>query len=82
MRSFSLSHLNLYRNQLDLALNFDTALDCVILGVQSYYMDLNPVELCMTVEELEEIYRDENREVQELFSLIKGDDFIIGQEFY
>lgn len=45
-------------------------------------MDLNPVELCMTVEELEEIYRDENREVQELFSLIKGDDFIIGQEYY
>lgn len=63
-------------------MNFDTALDCVILGVQSYYMDLNPVELCMTVEELEEIYRDENREVQELFSLIKGDDFIIGQEYY
>lgn len=63
-------------------MNFDTVFDCVILSVQSYYMDLNPVELCMTVEELEEIYRDENREVQELFSLIKGDDFIIGQEFY
>jgi len=33
-------------------MNFDTALDCVVQSVQSYYMDLNPVELCTTVEEL------------------------------